>query len=221
MELGDKLAKTTGVLSRLKNFVPSNILLTIYNSLFQSHISYAVTSWGFNGCSRLIKLQKRALRAVTKSKYNAHCDPLFKHLELLKLNDIFNISCMKIYYKFHNNMLPGHFHDFPFKENDYADEFQRPHRDIRPPIRLRNDIAEIPILNPIIPIIKARTENANKCIRFHIPKLVNELYLPNPAREKIYTHSLTGFKNYSKKIIIDQYKEYCTIHNCYICNRQT
>ena len=95
-----------------------------------------------------------------------------------------------------------------------------PHRDIRLPVCLRNNITEIPVLNPIIPIIKAKTESANKCIRFHIPKLVNELYLPNPAREKINTHSLTGFKNYLKKIIIDQYKEDCSIHNCYICNRK-
>ena len=33
LQLGNKLSRTTGVLSRLKNYVPSSILLTIYNSV--------------------------------------------------------------------------------------------------------------------------------------------------------------------------------------------
>ena len=43
---------------------------------------------------------------MTNSKYNAHTDPLFKSLKLLKIKDIFDVQCMKIWYKFVNNNVP-------------------------------------------------------------------------------------------------------------------
>ena len=33
---------------------------------------------------------------MTNSKYNAHTDPLFKSLKLLKIKDIFDVQCMKL-----------------------------------------------------------------------------------------------------------------------------
>mgnify|MGYP001568058560 CR=1 FL=1 len=92
IEVGNKLAQTSGVLSKLKNMLPKSILITIYNSLFASHLSYGITAWGFNACTRLDILQKRALRNVTRSKYNAHTNPIFKQLKLLKRSDIFKLS---------------------------------------------------------------------------------------------------------------------------------
>ena len=46
---------------------------------------------------------------MTNSKYNAHIDPLFKSLNLLKIKDIFDVQCMKIWYKFVNNNVPTYF----------------------------------------------------------------------------------------------------------------
>ena len=40
---------------------------------------------------------------MTNSKYNAHTDPRFKSLKLLKIKDIFYAQCMKIWYKCMNN----------------------------------------------------------------------------------------------------------------------
>jgi hypothetical protein len=153
-EIGNKLSRTTGVLSKLKNYVPTSILLTIYNSLFLSHVNYAITAWGFNSCSRPKILQKRAIRAITKSKYNAHCDPLFKQLEALKIEDIFNLSALKIYFKFHNKELPAYFEDFPFNPLTHpAVGIQRPRRtNIRPPARFTDSVTDIPLINLSIPV---------------------------------------------------------------------
>ena len=82
-EISKKLSRTCGILSRLKHILPSHILVTIYNSLFLPHIHYGITLLGFNPCSRLIILQKKAIRAITNSKYNAHTEPLFSKLETL------------------------------------------------------------------------------------------------------------------------------------------
>ena len=39
-------------------------------------------------CQRINQLQKRAIRIITLSNFNSHTDPLFKKLNLLKVNDM-------------------------------------------------------------------------------------------------------------------------------------
>ena len=56
--------------------------------------------------SRLIKLQKRAIRIITDSKYNSHTEPLLKSLNLLKINDIFTIQCLKFFHNYINGRVP-------------------------------------------------------------------------------------------------------------------
>ena len=77
----------------------------LYNSLILPHLQYAILCWGFKN-SRLFKLQKRAIRIITCSKYNAHTDPLFKKMNLLKISDLYNISLLKFFHKLRNNKLP-------------------------------------------------------------------------------------------------------------------
>ena len=78
--IANKLSRICGVVSRLKHYVPTHILTIIYNSLFLTHISYGITSWGFNMCTRISKLQKKVIRFLTNSKFNSHTAPLFKQL---------------------------------------------------------------------------------------------------------------------------------------------
>ena len=68
-------------------FYPQQVLRIIYNSLILLHLQYYILSWGFKS-DRLFKLQKRAVRIITCSKYNAHTEPLLKALNLLKIEDI-------------------------------------------------------------------------------------------------------------------------------------
>ena len=42
----NKIAGTTYALSKLENLLPNKIKLTIYNSLFKSHIEYGIVAWG-------------------------------------------------------------------------------------------------------------------------------------------------------------------------------
>ena len=60
--------------------------------------------WGFEA-DKVFELQKKAIRIITKSPYLAHTEPLFKKEKLLKIEDIFKISCLKFYYRLVNNML--------------------------------------------------------------------------------------------------------------------
>ena len=75
----NKLSKITGILNKLKFIYPQNIILTIYNSLFVSHINYGSLVWGTN-VNRNSKMQKWVIRIITHSHYIAHTDLSFKTL---------------------------------------------------------------------------------------------------------------------------------------------
>ena len=90
-----KLAKTTYALARLKNLLPQDIKIQIYNSLFRCHIDYCLPIWGNITASDkkgIQNLQKKAIRYVCNSKYNSHTDPLFRQLKILKFNDMVKLQ---------------------------------------------------------------------------------------------------------------------------------
>ena len=71
----------------------------LYNTLILSHLNYGLTAWGYR-CDRIRTLQKKAVRIICLSKYNAHTDPLFKSLNLLKVEHILKLQELKLYHKF-------------------------------------------------------------------------------------------------------------------------
>ena len=88
-KLSVKCCRILGILNRLKRILPLNIniIVILYNSLMLPHLNYGITLWGFK-CERILKLQKKAARILSASKYNAHTEPLFKNLKLLKIEHI-------------------------------------------------------------------------------------------------------------------------------------
>ena len=53
--------------------------------------------------------EKRVMRIITCSKYNTHSEPLFKELNLIKLEDIRKLQELKFYYKLVHRQLPSYF----------------------------------------------------------------------------------------------------------------
>ena len=192
-KISNKISRTTGLLNRLKNHLPSYILKTIYNSIILSHINYCITLWGFNQ-QRVFKLQKKSIRIISKTTYNSHTSPLFKRHDLLKINDLFNLSCLKVFHKFLNNKLPSYFNNFfTFSSHHYFTRSKRP-------------------LQPY-----CRTTLAKKCLKNYVPKLISTT--PEVVASKIYSHSLEGFSHYFKAFNISNYQDTCDLNNCYICSR--
>ena len=89
------ISKYTGVINRLKHTLPLHIRRTIYNTLILPHLYYDIPIWGHDST----RLQKRVIRTITCSKYNAHNDPLHKTLNILKLPDMYDLQLYKLYYK--------------------------------------------------------------------------------------------------------------------------
>ena len=101
-KIGTKISKVICILARTKNFLHSSVLTKIYNSLILSRINYGIMCWGFEH-KRLYNLQKKAIRLVCKTRYNAHTDPLFLQLKTLKIKDIFQIQCLKFFFNHEKN----------------------------------------------------------------------------------------------------------------------
>ena len=74
----------------------------IYMSLIYSHINYCILIWGSADKSTvepLFKLQKKAIRIISKSNYLDHTAPLFKSLKLLTVYDVYKLNCILFIYK--------------------------------------------------------------------------------------------------------------------------
>lgn len=82
-----KLSRVVFLLRKLRDVITEPYLVTVYYSLFHSHIVYGILLWGHTpACSRLLLLQKEALRVITYSVIRggdfSH-RPLFKRLNIL------------------------------------------------------------------------------------------------------------------------------------------
>ena len=89
-KISNKISRIIGLLCKRKHILPLFTLKTLYSSLILPHLNYGNLAWG-SDTSHVFKLQKKAIRQITNSKFNAHTEPLFKSLELLKLDDYFQI----------------------------------------------------------------------------------------------------------------------------------
>ena len=138
-----------GILNKLKHYLPQNILRILYCSVVQSHLSYAILTWGFD-CGRVVKLQRKIIRIIACSRYNAHTEPIFKMLKLLKLRDIFNAIIIKFYY---NGCLPSYFNSFRLTSQDQIHTYGTRH-------------------NYIIPANVTRTQFAQNCLRNKLPMVI-------------------------------------------------
>ena len=95
-KLSCKLSRTLRIINKLKYVLSRNVLLQLYNSLFLPHVNYGILIWGHN-YERIKKLQKRAVRFITQSKYLAHTDPIYIKLNLLKIQDILKLNQLKLF----------------------------------------------------------------------------------------------------------------------------
>ena len=60
---------------------------------------------------RLITLQKRVVRIMSRSAFDAHTDPLFKNLKLLNLESIYKLQIGKFMYQYRSGLLPYSFNN--------------------------------------------------------------------------------------------------------------
>jgi hypothetical protein len=106
-ELSKKLSSAVGMLHKMKDFCSSETLKSIYYALFHSHLSYGIPVWGTaKASSKIILLQKRAIRAISKADYLAHTGPLFKNLNILKFSDQYLVNLASLMWDYDHEENP-------------------------------------------------------------------------------------------------------------------
>ena len=66
-KLRNKLKSATGIIRRIRDFIPKKHLKSIYFALFESHMTYCISVWGGVGKTHIDKLfviQKRCIRML-------------------------------------------------------------------------------------------------------------------------------------------------------------
>ena len=94
-EVSKKNSKNIGVLYKLRHYVPSTTLLTVYRSIIESYINYCILIFGnasSTHLSPLIVAQKKAVRIVAKEPPLSHTNPIFFNLKLLKVPDFYRYN---------------------------------------------------------------------------------------------------------------------------------
>ena len=195
--LATKLGKYTGILNKLKRCLPVDILPILYSSMVNSHLNYAILACGF-ACTRLNKLQKRIIRTITCSRYNAHTSPLFKSPRLLTLHDMLKVNVLKFYHRYLHNELPPYFYSFNIRTQGDTHSY-----DTRNSKQLHID--------------RTRTEFADKRLHIYLSTVINDM--PTELLATIATPTLHDFSKIAKQFLIEQYTLVCSILGCHICAR--
>ena len=194
--IGKKISKAIGAMTRLKHFLPPRILKIIYNSLILCHFNYGILVWGTK-TNYLFKLQKKAIRFLGGAGYNAHTEPLFRELTILKIDDLRKLQEIIFFFKFIHGLLPRYFQQnfISFRNNqNYS-------------TRNYNDLA----------LPRFRHEFVRQSLRYLIVDRINSC--PECIKNKVFTHSLRGLREYAKRIYINRYVTICDRRRCYVCNR--
>jgi len=205
-----KISKIIGIINRLKFVFPQRILFTLYNSLLLPHFFYGILLWGY--CAdRVVKLQKRAIRTISFSKPLDHTEPLFKTLNLLKLEDIYVIRIYKFYHKLSNNNLPSYFDEYKMLTEPITRRYST-RCTILETYRVKNEYAKCCLKYQLISLLNmVRNNNGNDNVR-------EGNIVPQQILTNINTLSYLNFSKHISQYMINLYKHECIINNCFICN---
>ena len=86
LHISKKIKRCIGILSKIRHFVSTQILTQLYYTLIYPFLTYTLVTWGntySTSLKPLVTLQKKAVRIITFSDYNAHSSPLFLSLGML------------------------------------------------------------------------------------------------------------------------------------------
>ena len=111
-----QLARYSGLLYRIQNFLDRNTLCMLYYSLFYSRIQYGIVTWGMANKTLMQELNVRLnniVRTVTYTSKYCPVTSLYKTLNFLKLDDIYllDLAKFKFMYQLHHKKFETDLND--------------------------------------------------------------------------------------------------------------
>jgi len=107
--IASKISKSIGIIRKTSFFLTKSTLRKLYFSLVYPYLQYCNIVWATTYTTnlyRLIILQKRVIRIINYSKYDAHTNPIFKDLNILKFTDICRLQTGQFMFSHAHDLLP-------------------------------------------------------------------------------------------------------------------
>ena len=99
--LTKKLKRANGMLCKIRHYVPSTELRSIYYAIFSSHMTYGSQVWGqtiTTHTEKVFKLQNRAIRIISFADFRDAVNPLYARNSILKLDDQITLqNCLFVF----------------------------------------------------------------------------------------------------------------------------
>ena len=100
---------------KVRHFLPIDVLICLYNSLFSPCLQYGILVWGLTYetyVNPVFLLQKRVIRAISFEHFTSHSSPIFVNSKILKLHDPFQLKLLTFVYECVNKIAPSYFRSF-------------------------------------------------------------------------------------------------------------
>ena len=190
--VANKISSNNAMINKVKKILPPASLKTLYNSFILPHLQYGLAAWG--GCSdknkkRIINIQKRAIRTISKAYFNSHTEPRMKELGLLKLEELYTHQCATLFHEINQKRAPAAMIEF-FSQNN------TPNHNLRSQVTDPNKIR--------VPVAKSKV--STNSFSHKGPQIWNSL--PQSLQN---AESKPSFKYQLKQSLLDKYK---TTSNC-------
>ena len=121
IQLNKKLSRANSMLSLIRHYVPKHTLISIYYSMFFSHLSYCCVVWGQQGSfllNRINSLQRASIRIMTFSPIQSNIQKKFSELKILKFQNLIKLYNCLFVFDFLQNNLPASYNSFFIKASD-------------------------------------------------------------------------------------------------------
>ena len=175
-----KLSSAAGIMYRIRNSLPMDARLLVYNTLAASYLQYSITAWGTCSSTILNKLQSiqnRMIRYMTYSPPHVNLDAKYKTLKIMKVDELYFYETAKFMHRVYHNQMPLAF-------QDYFQVISHPYN-----TRTRNNVG--------FALPRPRTERGKKSLRYS----GIEVWAGVPESIKNMSHA--SFKYHLKEFIFE------------------
>jgi len=155
----NKLSRSLYCIKQAKHIIPLNGMKALYQSLIHSYLSHStliMNSITVKNKQRIAKIQKKAIRIITGSTYNAHTAPLFLQHSILPYDKLITFSQLMFMHSVEYGYAPKSFENIWLKNND---------RNAERELRNANDFL----------LTQPRTETFKKSTFYSLPNEWNNL----------------------------------------------
>ena len=114
-ELSKKLYRTVGLFYKIRHYAPLDTIVLLYHGLLALFILDGVSVWGLTYPSMtepVFVIQNRVMKVITFNEMIVHSTLIFDSLQILRLNDVFQLKLASFVYECVNKLSPLYFRNY-------------------------------------------------------------------------------------------------------------